>query len=155
MEEKQKMELEALNVQAEEKSSFDFAAIYTTLVLNWKWFVLSLIICLGAAAIYLALIKATYLSRHLPRLLIKGQRPVGRGNSSMLNVATLGLFSNSNGYRQRGWRFLPRTRWPSRLCARPDALPPNTKSMVADKVKDTSLLYGKPAHQRRPGPGSS
>ena len=36
------------NVQQEleEGSSFDFKIIYTTLILNWQWFVLSLIICL-------------------------------------------------------------------------------------------------------------
>ena len=37
----------------EQKSFLDLGAIYTTVILNWKWFVLSLIICLGAAAIYL------------------------------------------------------------------------------------------------------
>ena len=37
----------------EEKSSFDIKQIYTILVLNWKWFVLSIIICLGVAYIYL------------------------------------------------------------------------------------------------------
>ena len=95
MEEKQKMELEALNVQAEEKSSFDFAAIYTTLVLNWKWFVLSLIICLGAAAIYLRYKTPIYQAS--AKLLIKDNDQSGRGNSSMLNSATLGLISNSNG----------------------------------------------------------
>ena len=43
------------NVQQEleEGSSFDFKIIYTTLILNWQWFVLSLIICLSAAAIML------------------------------------------------------------------------------------------------------
>ncbi len=33
-------------LELEEKSTFDFQTIYTTLILNWKWFVLSLIICL-------------------------------------------------------------------------------------------------------------
>ena len=37
----------------EGKASFDFTTIYTILVLNWKWYVLSLIIFLGLAAIYL------------------------------------------------------------------------------------------------------
>ena len=43
------------NVQQEleEGSSFDFKIIYTTLILNWQWFVLSLIICLSVAAIKL------------------------------------------------------------------------------------------------------
>ena len=40
-------------LEQEERSSFDFQAIYTMVVLNWKWFVLSLMICLGAAYIYL------------------------------------------------------------------------------------------------------
>ena len=32
-----------------EKSSFDFQKIFTLFLLNWKWFVLSLIICIGAS----------------------------------------------------------------------------------------------------------
>ena len=35
------------------KSLFNFQTVYMTLILNWKWFVLSLIICLGLASIYL------------------------------------------------------------------------------------------------------
>ena len=55
MEEKKNLEMENANVpfEKEEQSAFDFAAIYTTIILNWKWFALSLIICLGVAAIYL------------------------------------------------------------------------------------------------------
>ena len=40
-------------LEQEGKSSFDFAQIYKVIILNWKWFALSLIICLGIAAIYL------------------------------------------------------------------------------------------------------
>ena len=40
-------------LEQDEKSTFDFQTIYTAVVLNWKWFVLSLIICLGIAAIYM------------------------------------------------------------------------------------------------------
>lgn len=36
-----------------EKSSFDFQKIFTLFLLNWKWFVLSLIICIGASYLYL------------------------------------------------------------------------------------------------------
>ena len=52
MEENKNLEMESIQ-ENEEKSSFDFATIYTVLILNWKWFVLSLIICMGAAHIYL------------------------------------------------------------------------------------------------------
>lgn len=54
MEENKNLELESIQ-ENEEKSSFDFATIYTVLILNWKWFVLSLIICMGAAHIYCAM----------------------------------------------------------------------------------------------------
>ena len=50
MEENTKLELEG---KKEEKFPFDFQTIYTTLILNWKWFILSLIACLGLAAVYL------------------------------------------------------------------------------------------------------
>ena len=41
----------------EEKSSFDIKQIYTILVLNWKWFVLSIIICLGVHSVFLFFAK--------------------------------------------------------------------------------------------------
>ena len=45
MEENRNLELGS--VQEEEKSAIDFQLIYSTLILNWKWFVLSIIVCLG------------------------------------------------------------------------------------------------------------
>ena len=36
-----------------EKSFIDFQLIYRTVILNWYWFILSVIICVGLAAIYL------------------------------------------------------------------------------------------------------
>ena len=35
------------------RSLLNFQTIYMTLILNWRWFALSLIICLGLASIYL------------------------------------------------------------------------------------------------------
>ena len=52
MEDIKNQEVKKIDEQ-EESSFFNFETIYTTLVFNWKWFVLSLIICLGLAAIYL------------------------------------------------------------------------------------------------------
>ncbi|MBS5613184.1 MAG: hypothetical protein KHX29_03765 [Prevotella buccalis] len=49
-EEIKNQELENVEGQ-EENSFFNLQTIIQTLVLNWKWFVLSVIICLGAAAI--------------------------------------------------------------------------------------------------------
>ena len=39
--------------EQEEKSSIDFQLIYSTLILNCKWFVLSLIVCLGLGYLYI------------------------------------------------------------------------------------------------------
>ena len=96
MEENKNLEQESVQ-ESEEKSSIDFQAIYTTLVLNWKWFLLSLIICLGAAYSYLR--YATPIYQAQAKLLIKDDDQGGsrRGGSAIQNAANLGIISNSNG----------------------------------------------------------
>ena len=79
----------------EQKSFLDLGAIYTAVILNWKWFVLSLIICLGAAAIYLRYTTPMY--QATAKLLIKDNDERSRSRSNMMNSATLGLISNSAG----------------------------------------------------------
>ena len=88
------------NVQQEleEGSSFDFKIIYTTLILNWQWFVLSLIICLSAAAIMLRYTTPMYQS--YAKLLIKDDDNNGGrrgGRSTIANSSTLGIMTNSEG----------------------------------------------------------
>jgi len=76
---------------------FSFANIYTAVILNWKWFVLSLIICIGLAAVYLRYTTPIYQAS--AKLLIKDNNQDGGGRSAnMLNSATLGMISNSNGF---------------------------------------------------------
>ena len=96
MEENKNLELESIQ-ENEEKSSFDFATIYTVLILNWKWFVLSLIICMGAAHIYLR--YATPIYQSVAKLLIKDDEGSGsrRGGNSIQSATNLGIISNSNG----------------------------------------------------------
>lgn len=87
------------NVQQEleEGSSFDFKIIYSTLILNWQWFVLSLIICLIAAAIKLRYTTPMYQS--YAKLLIKDDNNGGRrgGRSYIANSSTLGMMTNTEG----------------------------------------------------------
>ena len=120
MEEKKNLEMENANVpfEKEEQSAFDFAAIYTTIILNWKWFALSLIICLGVAAIYLRYTTPIY--QAYAKLLIKDNE----GNSSrnnMLNTSTLCPDDKRLAYRHATaharWRYLARTLLQSRLYA--------------------------------------
>lgn len=96
MEENKNLEMESIQ-ENEEKSSFDFATIYTALILNWKWFVLSLIICMGAAHIYLR--YATPIYQSAAKLLIKDDEDSGmrRGGNSIMSATNLGIISNSNG----------------------------------------------------------
>lgn len=81
--------------EQEEKSSFDFQAIYTTLILNWKWFVLSLIICIGAAFIYLRYTPPVY--QAYTKMLIKDDEGNNRRGNGLQNMTNLGIISNSNG----------------------------------------------------------
>lgn len=98
MEENKNLEMESIQ-ENEEKSSFDFATIYTALILNWKWFVLSLIICMGAAHIYLR--YATPIYQSAAKLLIKDDEGSGSsfkgGNNSIMSATNLGIISNSYG----------------------------------------------------------
>ena len=96
MDDNKNLELEFLN-EEEEKTSFDFHAIYSALVLNWKWYVLSLIICLGLAMIYLRYTTPYY--QAFAKLLIKNDDSGSRGGRSLMysNASSLGMISNSAG----------------------------------------------------------
>lgn len=88
--------LESGNMQEQnEKSFFSFQSIYSTIVLNWKWFVLSMIICLGLAAIYLRYTTPMYQAS--ARFLIKEDNSSSSRGRAPLNSTTLGLMSNSAG----------------------------------------------------------
>ena len=76
------------------KSLFNFQTIYMTLILNWKWFALSLIICLGLASIYLRYTTPIY--QAYAKLLIKEENNT-RGRNSLQYATNLGMVSNSTG----------------------------------------------------------
>ena len=98
MEENKLAESMAANSQAtadDQKGFINLGAIYATLILNWKWFVLSLIICLGAAAIYLRYTTPMYQAS--AKLLIKDNDGRSSSRNNMINSATLGIVSNSTG----------------------------------------------------------
>lgn len=79
----------------ESKSSIDFATIYTTLILNWKWFLVSLIICLGTAVIYLRYVTPVYKAG--TKMLIKNDDTPKNSKYGAFNTNTLGLMTNSEG----------------------------------------------------------
>ncbi len=95
MEENKNVTVQDAQLEEEEESSFDFSTIYTAFILNWKWFLLSLIICLGIAYIYLRYTPP--ISPATAKLLIKDSDQGARRGNSIESSATLGLISNSNG----------------------------------------------------------
>jgi len=73
----------------EEQSSFSLRTLYTIVILNWQWFVLSVVICLGAAYLYLRYKTPTY--NVMTKILIKDD-----GNSKMRRPSVNGIESMSN-----------------------------------------------------------
>ena len=82
--------------QQEEESSFDIKTIFTLIILNWKWFLLSMFICLCAALIYLRYTPPLY--QLSAKMLIKEEQNNRRPSTQMLaNMQDLGFISNSAG----------------------------------------------------------
>ena len=90
-------ELEELIEESEgEKSRLNFQTIYAALVLNWQWFLLSLIICFCVALIYLRFAEPVY--ELSARMLIKDENKKKNAASQLLaGVEDLGFLSNSTG----------------------------------------------------------
>jgi len=90
-------ELEMLDKE-EHKSSINFQNIYKILVLNWQWFLLSLLICLGGAMLYLHYKTPTY--GVSAKMLVKDeQKNRSSGNMSQMlsNMQDFGIMTNSAG----------------------------------------------------------
>lgn len=97
MEENKNLQTSPVQAEQPEKSAFDFQTIYTMLVLNWKWFVLSVILCLGCGAIYLRYKAPTFQAQ--AKMLIKDDESNNRatGKSALLTASNLGIMTNSAG----------------------------------------------------------
>lgn len=76
-----------------QKPVLNFQVLFSTLLLNWYWYLLSLIICLGIAFIYLRYSTPIYMSN--AKMLIKEES--GRAANNMRYTSTLGTISNSTG----------------------------------------------------------
>lgn len=83
----------------EEQSSFNFNTIFTAVILNWKWFLLSIIVCVGIGFLYLR--YATPVYNTSAKLLIKDNNDDGRRGGSSLqaleSISNLGFISNNYG----------------------------------------------------------
>ena len=79
-----------------EESSFDIKTIFTLVLLNWKWFLLSMFIAVCGALIYLRYKAPVY--QLSAKMLIKDENNNRRNSNQMLaNMQDLGFISNSAG----------------------------------------------------------
>ena len=82
----------------EESNAITLSAIWTIVVLNWQWIVLSTILALGIAFVYLRYTQPVYVSAM--KVLIKDDEGNKRmmGGHGQLNLENMGIISNSNGF---------------------------------------------------------
>lgn len=82
-------------VQNEEENSFDIRTIFTMVILNWQWFVLSLLIFIFGALIYLRYTTPVY--QVSVKMLIKDEDTRRRSSSQLANMRDFGFMTNSTG----------------------------------------------------------
>jgi capsular exopolysaccharide synthesis family protein len=79
-------------------ANFSFQKVFTHVVLNWQWYLLSLVICMSAAYIYLRYAPAIY--QVSARMLVKEEeKQTFRSTKQILpNMADFGIMNNSSGF---------------------------------------------------------
>lgn len=77
---------------------FNLQFIITSLILHWKWYLLSLIICVGSAMVYLRYAAPVY--SITAKLLIKDDdtQQTSRRGSAVQNAVNLGIMTNTSGF---------------------------------------------------------
>ena len=104
MSDKVEIDLEALDdlkdILGEERkeSSLNFQKVFAHLVLNWQWYLLSLIICLGCAFFYLRYTWPTY--QVAARMLVKDEekKAIRSAKQFLPNMEDFGIMNNSSGF---------------------------------------------------------
>lgn len=81
-------------------SGINFQKVFSHLVLNWQWYLLSLIICMSGAFLYLRYASPTY--QVTARMLVKDDNNKKNANSSALQALSsmedFGFMNNSSGF---------------------------------------------------------
>ena len=97
MSEEKKLTLEEIDeLLDKEESSFNFRELYTMLILNWQWFLLSLFACVIVAVLYLRYASPVY--QVSSKMLVKDEDNRRRGAQDMLaNMQDFGFISSSAG----------------------------------------------------------
>ena len=91
-------ELKDIFGEKKEVSRFNFQKVFAHLVLNWQWYLLSLIICISAAYIYLRYVQPIY--QVSARMLVKDEDKKARNSitQAIPNMEDFGIMNNSSGF---------------------------------------------------------
>lgn len=91
-------DLEDLIGDERKEASFSFQKVFAHLVLNWQWYLLSLIICMCGAYLYLRYAQPIY--QVSARMLVKDEdKKAGTPIKQMLpNMEDFGIMNNSSGF---------------------------------------------------------
>ena len=82
-----------------EGSSLTFQKVFSHLVLNWQWYLLSVVICLCGAFFYLHYVQPTY--QMTARMLVKDEEKKSSFRSAkqiLPNMEDFGIMNNSSGF---------------------------------------------------------
>ena len=86
-----------LHENAEEQELFDMKKIWSLLLLNWYWVLISVVLCLGVSVIYLRYKSPVYAASM--KVLVKDSNQKNKAFSGMgLALGEMGLMSNSDGF---------------------------------------------------------
>ena len=80
-------------------SGLNFQKVFSHLVLNWQWYLISVFICLCGAFIYLRYARPTY--QVSARMLVKDEEKKKSGSSALQALSSMedfGIMNNSNGF---------------------------------------------------------
>ena len=79
-------------------SGLNFQKVFSHLVLNWQWYLLSLFICLCGAFIYLRYTKPIY--QVTARMLVKEEekQTIRSAKQILPNMEDFGIMNNSSGF---------------------------------------------------------
>ena len=83
--------------EMEESSGIDFRMIWSIIVLNWYWLIISAVVCVGLALTYLRYQHPVYQSS--AKILIKDDNNTHKGGSGQgMSIDQLGIITNTNGF---------------------------------------------------------
>ena len=92
-------DLKDLIVEEKKGSGLNFQKVFSHLVLNWHWYLISVFICLCGAFIYLRYAYPTY--QVSARMLVKDEEKKKVGSSALQALSSMedfGIMNNSNGF---------------------------------------------------------